>query len=167
MANITKPEHQNRIEKIENFLKDMSNSQLSSYQEISEYCGFDVLDHRVSLIQARKNVEKSQGSRFETVYRQGIKKLGGDGVVGIGAVARRRVTRIAKTQSARLTGLRYNDISPAMQSRIDAERSLLGAIASTASTQSIERVEAETSTGPIAASKVLRCLTSAESGSEP
>jgi len=66
--------------------------------------------------------------RLETVRSVGIRKLAAAEVPGIGAAARRRIGRSAALHARRLSGLKYNDITPEAQTRIDLERSLLGAI---------------------------------------
>ena len=88
----------------------------------------------------------------------GVKKLAGADVVGIGKDARKKIGKIAKHQAARLTGLQYNDISPEAQKRIDAERSLLGAISMASAMPAARTIEKHISTGPEAARTVLDLL---------
>lgn len=150
----TNPETEIEVERLTRVLTDLPIRETASYATLSEAVGYDVQRKPFALIKARQRVEKETGLRLETVRREGVKKLDGAAVAGIGAQARKLIAKKAKRQAQRLTGLRYNDIDAAGQARIDAERSLLGAISATAKAD-VERVEAETRTGPMVAAKVF------------
>lgn len=150
----TNPEVEIEVEALANILASLPIREVASYQQLSDAVGYDVQRKPFALMKARKKVETDTGLRLETVRREGVKKLDGEAVAGIGAHARKLIGRKAKRQAQRLTGLSYNDIDAASRARIDAERSLLGAISATAKAD-IERVEAETQTGPMVAAKVF------------
>lgn len=153
----TNPETELEIDAIARVLIELPIRQVATYDALSEAVGYDVRAKRFALMKARNRVEAQTGLRFSTVHGEGVKKLDAAAVAGIGADARKAIARKAKTQSARLTGLRYNDIDPKAQQRIDVERSLLGAISAAAKTP-VERIEGAVSTGPVVASKVFDLL---------
>lgn len=150
----TNPEVEIEVEALAAILQSLPMGETASYHALSEAVGYSVQHKPFALMKARKRVEEATGLRFETVRKEGVKLLHGDAVVGIGASVRKQIARKARRQSQRLTGLRYNDIDAGTQARIDAERSLLGAISATAKAD-VERIEAETRTGPMVAAKVF------------
>lgn len=154
------PEIQIEVERLAAILRGLPIRATATYAELSETVGYPVNRKPFALLKARKLVEQETGMRFATVRREGVKKLDGADVVGIGAMARKLIARKARTQAARLTGLSYNDIDSGKQARIDAERSLLGAISATAKAD-IERVTQVASTGPVVAAKVFDLLNKA------
>ena len=150
----TDPDLEIEIDALAKILSDLPIREMVAYADLSEAVGYDVQDKPFALIKSRRRVEDNTGIRLGTVRGQGIKKLDATAVAGIGAAARRTIAKKAKRQASRLTGLRYNDIDAKTQARIDAERSLLGAI-STAAKADVEAVEALTSTGPVVAFKIF------------
>lgn len=151
----TNPDLQIESEKIEAALSNLGPEELMTYRDINDLVGYDVIKtKRWVVMRAKQRVEKRQGLRFATVNGQGIKKLAATSLPGIGAVSRKRIGRIAKKDAARLTELKYNDIDSRLQSRIDAERSLLGAISAVASTHG-NHVVPLTRTGPIVAKELF------------
>lgn len=150
----TNPETEIEVERLSHILAELPIRAVASYEELSQAVGYSVQEKPFALIKARERVETQTGLRFSTVRGEGVKKLDGSSVVGIGAEARKSIARRAKQQAKRLSGLKYNDIDAPTQARIDAERSLLGAISSTARTK-VEKVVEHTSTGPIVAAKIF------------
>lgn len=150
----TNPETQIEIEKLSTILRNLGPDGLATYADLSTAAGYAVQRKPFPLIRARKLVEDETGIRFETVARAGVKRLSADALPGIGISARARVARLARRQAARLTGLKYNDITAPIQARLDAERSLLGAISAVSKAQA-EKIAANTTTGPIIAAKIF------------
>lgn len=148
------PEKEIEVDSLANALLELPIRQVISYAALSEIVGYNIQRKPFALMKARQRVEAQTGMRFGTVKGEGVKKLDGASVAGIGANARRSIAKRAKRQAARLTGLRYNDIDAKTQARIDAERSLLGAISAAARAE-VERVEEHTKTGPVVAAKVF------------
>lgn len=153
----TNPETAIEVEKLAAVLRDLAPREVVTYDTLSKAVGYPVQRRRLALIKARDLVEAESGMRFTTVHATGVKKLGAEELPGIGAVARATIARKAKRQAKRLTGLRYNDVDRARQVRIDAERSLLGAISATARTRP-EKVEPHVSTGPTVAARVFEVV---------
>lgn len=150
----TRPETQIEIDRLCAMLTALPIREIASYIELSDKVGYSVQRHALALIKARTRVEEETGMRFETVRGEGVRKIDGAAVASIGAAARVSISKRAKRQSARLTGLRYNDIDATTQAQIDAERSLLGAISTIAKTN-VDAIEKETATGPIVASRIF------------
>lgn len=153
----TSPETQIEIEALSAILEALPINAIASYDQLSEAVGYRVNETPFALMKARKNLEERTGLRFGTVRGEGVKKLSSDAVAGIGADARKAIARKAARQAKRLTGLRYNDIEGGMQSRIDAERSLLGAIAATAKAD-VKQVEKLTPTAPVVPFKIFEMM---------
>lgn len=153
----TNPERQIEIELLAKALHDLPIRETASYEALSSIAGYSVQARPFALIKARKKVEAETGLRFETVNRIGVKKLDGASVPGIGARARKTIARKAKRQAERLCGLKYNDIDKDTQARIDAERSLLGAISATAKADA-QKVTEHTQTGPVVAARLFELL---------
>lgn len=149
----SRPELAIEVEKLANVLRQLSIGEVASYAAIDAAIG--AAHHYVALGKARKLVEAETGLRFETVHRVGIKKIDASSASGIGTHARKRISKIAKVQCARLAGLKYNDISPEQQKKIDMERSLLGAISVAASAKTAKLVETKIQTGPILPANVF------------
>lgn len=154
MSFTTNPERQIKIERLAKALRDLPIRAIATYADLSAQLGEDVRTERLALMRARDLVEKETGMRFATVHGEGVKKLDAAAIPGIGEEARAQIARRARRKHAKLTGLKYNDIDPALQTRIDAERSLLGAIAATARAKA-EQVIEHTATGPIIATRVF------------
>lgn len=152
--NATDPEIAIEIDIISRMLADLPVRQVISYEVLSKAVGYSVQDRPFVLLKAREKAEEITGMRLETIRREGIKKMDAAAVAGIGASVRGAIARKARKHAKRLTGLKYNDIDARTQSRIDAERSLLGAI-SAAAKADIERVQEHTSTGPVVASRIF------------
>jgi hypothetical protein len=150
------PEKQIEVEKIAAILRQAPVGGTVTYRQIEAALGreFD----RLALMKARQLVEKEDGIRFGTVRKVGVKKLDAAAAIGIGAEARQRIRRIAGHQCARLTGLKYNDITADGQRRLDVERSLLGAISAAAANKSTAKVEPAITTGPEVANRVFQLL---------
>ena len=155
----TNPETAIEVDAVSNMLTQLPMTEILSYASIGEALGYDCQRKPFSVFKARKKAEAETGLRFETVRGVGIRKIDSAAVVGIGAAARRRIARHAKYQAIRLTGLKYNDIAPEIRSRIDAERSLLGAISATARA-STENIASHTSTGPVVPARVFEMIKS-------
>lgn len=152
----TSPEMEIRVERIIRMLAELPLGATLTYKELSEAVGNGGTE-RIALIKARSKFERETGIRLATVRSVGIKKLSGEDIAGIGVEARRAIGKKAKKQSKRLTGLRYNDIGQADQSRIDAERSLLAAIASISGAEP-KKLEEGTRTGPMLPAQVFTAL---------
>lgn len=153
----TNPETEIETEKLAAVLRNLPIDGLASYAELSAAVGYQVQGKPFALIRARKRVEEESGLRFGTVHRQGVKKLAAEAVAGIGADARKRIARTAKRQHTRLSGLKYNNLDASTRARIDAERSLLGAVSAAARADADQLTEI-TATGPEVANRVLRWL---------
>ncbi len=153
----TSPDRQIRIERLTRYLRDLPIRAVATYDDLSAHLGEDVKADRLALIRARKVAEQETGMRFATVHGEGVKKLDAASIPGIGEEVRKGIARKARRQSERLVGLKYNDIDGPMQARIDAERSILGAIAATARV-SPEKVEQHTSTGPIVPARIFQTI---------
>lgn len=153
----TNPETEIEIERLEAALSNLPIREVITYSQLSEAVGYDVQDKPFALIKARQRVEEKTGMRLGTVRGEGIKKLDGEAIVGIGVAARKSIARRAKRQAARLTNLSYNDIDGKTQQRIDAERSLLGAISS-AATANVSKIEPIAATGPAVSARVFEAL---------
>lgn len=151
---VSNPETEIEVEALLRILSDLPLRETAPYEQLSEAVGYSVQERPFALMKARKRFEESSGLRLGTVKGEGVRKLDATAIVGIGADARRKIARKAKAQAARLSGLKYNDIDRGTQQRIDAERSLLGAISSAAKAN-VDKVEQETATGPIVAARVF------------
>jgi hypothetical protein len=161
----TNPELQLEIEKLYEALNELAPDGLLSYETMSRLLGYSIKQKPWVLMRAKKRFENNTGLRVGTVRGEGVRKLTAEAVPGLGAVARKRIGRIAKRGSEQLIDLRYNDIDSRVQARIDAERSLLGAISAVASTQG-NHMAKETRTGPIVPAAVFDHLRPTRTGEE-
>lgn len=153
------PEMQIEIERLAKALRAVPVGSVLTYTDASKAIGRDVTNGaRFVLQKARDAVEKSDGIRFGTVYREGIKRLAADDVPGIGREVRKRIGRAAKRGFNRMSGLSYNDIKPDIRAQIDAERSVLGAIHSLTAQVAVTKVSEGTQTGPMPAKEVARLI---------
>lgn len=152
----TKPEIEIEVETLVKCLAELPIDAVLSYEDIVQALGYDPRDERhYVLTRARQRAEKS-GFRFETVHRIGIKKMSGEAIAGIGARARRKIGKVARRQSERLTNLSYN-VTGEQRAKIDAERSVLGAISAVTS-MPITKIEPVATTGPIVAHRIFDML---------
>lgn len=152
----TSPERQIEIERIAEMLAALPIGETLTKKAMAQALGGNPSPW--SLIAARKRVEQETGLRFETVHKIGVKKLEAGAIIGIGAAARKRIRRMARAQSARLTGLRYNGIDATTQARLDVERSLLGAISATAAEPARKQVETHAPAGPQIPARIFEML---------
>lgn len=151
------PETEIEIERLAKVLLDLPIRSVATYSQLSLAVGYDVQRKPFALMKARKRVETETGLRLGTVKGEGIKKLDAEAVAGIGANARRSIAKKARRQAARLTGLSYNDIDAGTRQRIDAERSLLGAISATANAD-VKQIEGKTGTGPVVPALIFEAM---------
>ena len=151
----TNPELQIEIEKVMTALTELGPDEILTYDELTHLLGYHPREKPWVVLRAKQRVEKEQGVRFASVRGVGPKRLSTEALPGIGQFARQRIGRIAKKDANRLIDLRaYNDIDKKTQSRIDAERSLLGAISAVSSTQG-QSVAPLTRTGPVVAARIF------------
>lgn len=157
----TSPERQIEIERLTTLLMELSVDGVVDYGALSAAIGRNVqeADTRPILIAARKRAEKLTGQRFETLRAVGIKRLAAVDVPGIGLNARARIRRASSRAFKRLTDLSYNDVDSRTRARIDAERSVMGAISALTKEQSITTVREGSTTGPVSPIDVYRALT--------
>jgi hypothetical protein len=154
MTFATNPDLQIEVDKLARALSELSPGEMLSYEEMSGILGYEIKDKPWVLMKAKKRVETTQRLRFGTVRGEGTKKLAANELASIGVYARKKIGRVAKYNAGRLTDLGYNDIDNRIRARVDAERSLLGAIAAVASTKG-DHVASITKTGPIVAAAVF------------
>jgi hypothetical protein len=157
VAFATNPELQIEMEKLSRALADLGPEEMLPYADMTRMLGYNIKEKPWVLMRAKKRVEKDTGLRLATVRGEGVKKLSAENLAGIGMTARAKIGRVAKYNAARLSGLRYNDIDDRIQARVDAERSLLGAISAVASTKG-DHVASITKTGPVVAAQVFDYL---------
>lgn len=81
---------------------------------------------------ARRLEERETSARFSAIWNTGIKRLTAEEIAGIGSETRNKIAKRARVGVRRLSDLRVN-FTPEEQARVDAERSLLGAIAALSS----------------------------------
>jgi hypothetical protein len=148
------PTRQREIAALSQVLSELSMDAIADYVLLADVAKCPIDASSYSLIQARRHVERRTGMRFETVRGLGIRKMTSTEVPRIGEQARRSIGRKARRQGRRLTHLSYN-LGGSTTRQVDAERSLLGAISTLASTPR-ERVEAPPQTAPTVAERVLR-----------
>lgn len=150
------PERQIEIDRLCKSLETLSIGQTVTYADLSSACGRNVqTEANFSLMAARRRVEERDGVRLETIRSVGIRRLDTEGIVGIGSAVRLRIRRAAKRGYQRLTGIRHNDITPEIQVRIDAERSLLGAISSLSSDTARKASSEASQTGPATIQQIV------------
>lgn len=155
----TNPQIEIEAAAIARLLMELPIDGVLSYADASAQIGRDVTNGaRFSLMKARRIAEKECGSLFATVRQVGVKRLPASHVAGVGADVRKRVGRAANRGYERLTAIRYNDLDGSSRTRVDAERSLLGAISSLATSPTVKKIEAYTTTGPVPVGKVLEAL---------
>lgn len=155
----SKPEIEIEVSAIASALVGLPIGQIMAYADINRVAGRDVTkENRYILLRAVKKAEQDSGARFATVHATGVKRLSAEDLPGIGNAVRTRVKNAAKRGYARLTDLKYNDITPESRRLIDAERSLLGAISAIASDTSAKKVQAGTTTGPLPVAHVMDAL---------
>lgn len=152
----TSPEREIEIERIERALVATAIGETLTYEAASQACGRDVRRAaRFSLMSACRRVEKRDGIRFATVRATGIKRLATDEIPGIGANTRARIRRAARRGYDRLTGIKANDITTEVQARIDAERSLLGAISSLTDEAARKTAAKASAAGPVPIGQIV------------
>lgn len=138
------PETEAEIATLIEMLRVLSVGDVIGYGTMSEAIGRDTQGiARLSLIRARKTVEKEDGIRLATVFNTGVKRLAAEDIPGIGSHARRRIGRTAKTAYKRLSDIRGSNVSPEVQRNINVQRSLLGAITLFTGSKAEKRVEKE------------------------
>jgi len=138
----TSVESQAEVKKLVAMLYDLSIGQTLTYAKASKTIGRNVQGGaRSNLEKARRIVERESGARFATLQNQGIRRLATEEIPSIGAHARSKIHRLAKRGYRRLSGLSANDIAPAVQTQIRAERSQLGAIAEISNRRTHKKID--------------------------
>jgi hypothetical protein len=156
----TSPQIEIETDILANVLAEVASGETVTYARLSLAIGRDVSksNARLALMKARKRVEKNTGALFATVRGEGVQRLTAENVPGIGAQTRRSIKRRAKSAYERLTAQKYNNVTDETRRRIDAERSLLGAIASMASDGAAHKVSVGTQTGPMSITQVMEAI---------
>lgn len=154
----TNPELELEIEIMRKLLAELSIGSTLSYAAIDEHLGRPY--NRFALMAARRRYEEASGMRLATVFNVGVKKLSAEEVAGIGPASRVRIGRTAARQAKRLVGLTYNDMPPEVQTKINIDRSLLGAISALSKGEAAQKLETDGigKTGPEVAGKVFDLL---------
>ena len=129
-----------------------------TYAEANSLVSDDGAALRFLLADARKRVEQEGPARFATVRGRGVRRLETAEIVGIGAQARASIGRRARRAGKRLADIRVNDLSPAERAAIDAERSVLGAIAVLSRDSAAIKAREVAQTGPILPKDVLQLV---------
>lgn len=146
------------IEAIAALLAEAPVGGVVTYQDIEAATGRHLSQCRLALLKARELVETQSGGLFATVHKVGIKRLSAAEAPGVGASARRRMGKVASRTYKRLSSLKVNDIDAATRSRIDAERSVMGAVAALVKPALRDKIEKASPTGPMPAAKVAELL---------
>ena len=155
----TNPQTAIEVDVIAVILEAMPYGSTLPYDAMSKKIGRDVRkDARMSVLKARRRAERNTKSLYATVRGIGVQRLLSQSIAGLGKDVRAKIGRKARSTYERLSSAKYNDIDTRQQAQIDAERSLLGAIAAMSTVTASNRVSEHTSTGPVVMTKVLEIL---------
>jgi hypothetical protein len=152
------PQTSIEIEAIARLLAEAPVGGVVTYQQIEAATGRRIAECRIALLKARDAVEAQSGGLFGTVHKVGVKRLTAAEAPGIGADARRRMGKAARRTYKRLSTLKTNDIDITTRARIDAERSVMGAVSAMVKTGLRDRIEKASPTAPMPAAKVAELL---------
>ena len=149
----TDPARQLKIEALVDALKLLPVNGVLKYLDAAQAAGEDDDGKLRNLLRvAVKRAEGEISARFGTVRKVGVRRLTVDELPGIGSDTRSRIGRAARRGFMRLSDIRANDVSGPLRARLDAERSVLGAIASISRETTVKKVEQGEKTGPQIAS---------------
>lgn len=155
----TSPQNALEIEKIKALLLALPAGETLTYQRISEAIGRNCRQGKgYTMISAREAAEKETGARFGTIAGHGIKRLQAHEISGIGASTRKRINRAAGKAFRRLSTTAYNDITDEDRNRINAEKSLLGAIAALTPSGVAKKVLAGTKTDLLTLPQIVKAI---------
>lgn len=149
----TNPEMILKVEALVSLLRSASIGETIDHARIKAIVGED--SYYALLQRARKVAEDDGVAKYAIVRGVGVKRIAITEYAGIGSEARKSLGRKARRAFKRLSNIKTNEIEPAVRQRIDAERSVLGAIAVMAQDTSIAKVEPHTQTGPQVASRLF------------
>lgn len=151
----TDPDQALRREAVAALLRALPVGGVLPYRDAGAAAGLDGATLRFLLKGARELVERETGARFATVRKVGVRRLETAEIAGIAAAARRSINRKARQAFRRLSDIRANDLDAAARTRIDAERSVLGAISVMTRETTTARVLESASTGPVLSARVF------------
>ena len=153
----TDPARQLKIEALLKVLKELPVDGVLHYRKAALAAGeADGLKLRDLLRAAVRRAEAEMSARFGTVRKVGVRRLTIEELPGIGSATRSRIGRAARRGFMRLSDIRSNDVSAPLRARLDAERSVLGAIASISRETTVKKVEQGETTGPQIAAVLTR-----------
>lgn len=155
----TNPENAIKIEAMTAIFRSLSIGEIASYSRILEAAQAKSVQSVYWLIKrAIADAEADGTAKFAAVRAEGIKRLAIDEYSGIGAAARKTIGVKAKAAFKRLSNVTANEVSPDVRTRINAERSLLGAVAAISQTSTMKKVEQHTQTSPMVAENIFQHL---------
>ncbi len=113
------------------------------YERLTAAIGRNVREQgRGALDSARKIVQRENGFVFDVVPTVGIKRLSDQEIVKTSDRGRQHINRTARKTAATLTCVRdYSALPQDLQTKHNAELSILGAIAHASSAKQAERIE--------------------------
>jgi len=145
----TDPERQLKIEALVAALQELPVNGVLEYRKAARVAEEpDGHKLRDLLRAAVKRAEGEMSARFGTVRKVGVRRLTVEELPGIGSATRSRIGRAARRGFVRLSDIRSNDVPQTLRSRLDAERSVLGAIASLTRETNVKKIETGQKTGP-------------------
>ncbi len=149
----TAPETAADISAICELLKALSFDETATYDRISAAIGRDVRGtSRWVLVKAIRQAETETGSLFASVHRVGIKRLRAADAHNVGRSSMRRIRRAAGRTHQRLGYVRGNDVTGQDRAKIEAYRSVFGAISALSRegvAQQVEQAAAPQSVLPV------------------
>lgn len=149
----TDPERQLKIEALVEALDALPVDGVLKYAAASKIADEDDADRTKDLLRAAvKRAELQSSARFGNVRNVGIRRLTAEELPGIGSATRSRIGKAARKGFVRLSDIRSNDVPQTLRSRLDAERSVLGAIASMSRETTVKKIERGEKTAPQIAS---------------
>lgn len=149
-----------QVKALADFLMTASVGETVLFSDMNKELGIDVTRRRYIIEKARELLLAEHGIRFDSVYREGLKRMNIDDAVGVSDRAVGKIRRTARVASQRIVQQvgKANNIPESTLAALNARRSLLGAIEALASKRSIKAVEAVADDRVIPFGRVLEAV---------
>lgn len=140
----TSPENAADVDAIAKLLNEAPIGETVTYATMNDTIGRNIQKCYHIFQAARKRVEQEAGSLFEVVRNTGAKKLETAALPNVGNAGLRKVRRASRRMHERLGYPKPNDIDPAVNAKIIAQRSMFGALAMVADGRKTATLATET-----------------------
>lgn len=127
-------------------MRSVAVGDMLSYDSMSDAIGRDVTAERSVIYTARSIVQREDRIVFDTICKQGLKRLADDEIVSLGDRARSRVRKIAKRTTQSIACVNYDEMSRESQVKHNTALSMFGVMLELATNKSFVKLEKHVAT---------------------